>query len=134
MRDQPHGQVARDVAQAKATTGAGRVLDRERLAEPVVPAQQRLDEQVVDREPDRTAPVGVAAEQAGRRLAGLVVDRRGDAPDRHAERLVAVAPRQRAQAMRRQERILVEDLAEHAFERDGRQEAEQEAIPVGRRA
>ena len=35
---------------------------------------QGLDEQVVHREPDRTAPVRVAAKKAGRRLARLIVN------------------------------------------------------------
>ena len=48
----------------------------ERVAEVAVVDAQRLDQQVVDREPHRAAPVGVAAEQAARRLAGLVVERR----------------------------------------------------------
>src|SRR3712207_3950153 len=40
----------------------------------VVEALQRFDEQVIDREPDRAAPVGVAAEQAGIRFSRLVGD------------------------------------------------------------
>ncbi len=61
----------------------------QRVAVEVVIALQRLDEQVVDRKPDRPAPVRVAAEQAGVRFARLVVDaillaaaveRRTDAP------------------------------------------------------
>ena len=80
------GQVRRDVPQAQAHARPGRVLDGERLAERLVPAQQRLDEQVVDREPHRAAPVRVAAEQVVRGLAGLVVDGRGDALDLDPER------------------------------------------------
>ena len=45
--------------------GAGRALDPEVVAVVVVELLQRLDQQVVDREPDRPAPVRVAAEQAG---------------------------------------------------------------------
>ena len=74
------------------------------VAERLVPAQHRLDEQVVDREPDRAAPVGVAAEQVVRRLAGLVVDRREVALDLDPERLVAVPARQGPQPVRREER------------------------------
>ena len=48
---------------------AGRALDLEVVAEIVVELLQRLDQQEVDREPDRAAPVRVAAEEAGRRLA-----------------------------------------------------------------
>ena len=55
--------------------GPGRVLDREVVAERTRPSRgsDSID-QVVEREPDRAAPVRVAAEQARRRLAGLVVD------------------------------------------------------------
>ena len=53
--------------------------------------RRQLDDQVVQREPDRPAPVGVAAEHAGGRLGGLVVDRRGDALEVQHVRLVAVA-------------------------------------------
>ena len=52
---------------------AGRALDREVVAVVVVELLERLDEQVVDREPDRSAPVRVAAEEAGPRLGRLVV-------------------------------------------------------------
>ena len=31
---------------------------------------QRLDQQVIDRKPDRAAPVGIAAEQSGAGFAG----------------------------------------------------------------
>ena len=51
----------------------GRALDLKLVAVEVVVALQRLDQQKVDREPDRPAPVGVAAEQAGVRFAGHVV-------------------------------------------------------------
>ena len=102
------------------------------LAQRLVPAQQRLDEQVVDREPDRAAPVRVAAEQVRRRLARLVVDRRGDALDLDLERLVEVAPRQRAQPVRRQERVLGQHLAEDPLELDRRQQAEDHLVAAGR--
>ena len=48
-----------------AAARAGRALDLEVVAVVVVELLQRLDQQVVDREPDRAAPVGVAAEQPG---------------------------------------------------------------------
>jgi hypothetical protein len=69
-RDEPGREVPGDVTEPHPDAGPGRVLDGEVGAERLVPAHQRLDEQVVDREPDRAAPVRVAAEQAGRRLAG----------------------------------------------------------------
>ena len=61
--------------------GAGRVLDREVVAEEAVVALEDADHQVVEREPDRAAPVRVAAEHVGGRLGRLVVDRRADALD-----------------------------------------------------
>ena len=63
-RDEAPRQVGGDVAQPEPAARARRVLDGELVAERLVPAQHRLDEQVVDREPDRAAPVRVAAEQA----------------------------------------------------------------------
>ena len=45
---------------------------------------ERVDQEVVDREPDRAAPVRVAAEERARRLGRLVVERRGDSLDRRA--------------------------------------------------
>ena len=61
-------------ARSSSVPDPGRVLDVEVVAEVAVRSAQSLDDEVVDREPDRSAPVGVAAEQAGGRLAGLVVD------------------------------------------------------------
>ena len=55
-------------------TGTRRALDAEVLAEVVMELLQRLDDEEVDREPDRPAPVRVAAEQAAGRLAWLVGD------------------------------------------------------------
>ena len=53
--------------------GAGRVLDLQVVAEEAVEAVERGHGEVVDREPHRPAPVGVAAEHRRRRLRGLVV-------------------------------------------------------------
>ena len=70
-------------------------------------------DQDVDREPHRPAPVGVAAEEAGRRLARLVVDaRRRSSPQVEDERLGQVPPRQRPQPVRGQELRLVEHRRE----------------------
>ena len=65
------------------------------VAVEVVVALERLDQQIVHREPDRPAPVGVAAEHAGRRLAGHVVDAVLLAVD---ARTRTAAPRERATA------------------------------------
>ena len=105
---QPAGEVLGHVAQpqavARSRSGTRRVNV---VAQALVPAQQRLDEQVVDREPDRPAPVRVAAEQA---CSSTRPARSRSTPSRPRwsmlERLVAVPPRQRPQAVRRQEPVL----------------------------
>ena len=76
-------QVVGDLGQASACVPdpVGYSTSRSSPKNAAIPPQ-RLDEQVVDREPDRPAPVGVAAEQPARRLAGLVVDGEVDAPPR----------------------------------------------------
>ena len=61
--------LARDLREVHEDARAGGALDAQVVAVEVVVALQRLDEQVVDGEPDRAAPVRVAAEEAGRRLA-----------------------------------------------------------------
>ena len=131
-RDQPRGQVGGHVPQPQAPPDPVGYSTVKRLAQRLVPAQQRLDEQVVDREPDRAAPVRVAAEQVVRRLAGLVVDRRVVALDLDPERLVEVAPGQGPQAVRREEPVLGQRLAQHALEPHRRQQAEDHLVAARR--
>ena len=76
QRDQPVLQVRGDPVEGEPLARAGRVLDLQVIAvEPVV-ALQRVDHEIVDREPDRAAPVGVAPEHGGGGLGRLVVDGR----------------------------------------------------------
>ena len=102
-RREPPRDVVGDFGERRLAPRTGRVFDpKVRAEEPCEPAQ-RFDDVVVDRHPDRAAPVGVAAEQVRRRLAGFVVDARLQAVDVEDERRGAVACRQRAQAIRRKE-------------------------------
>ena len=64
MPRQPLRELVGDLVDRVIAAGAGRALDLEVVAVVVVELLQRLDDQVVDRQPDRPAPVGVAAEQA----------------------------------------------------------------------
>src|SRR5918999_2034810 len=64
----------RHLPQRHHLTGTRRALDAEALSEVVMELLERLDDEEVDREPDRPAPVRVAAEQAAVRLGRLVVD------------------------------------------------------------
>ena len=73
---------------------------------------QRLDQQIVDRKPDRAAPVRVAAEQSGARFGRLVVHAVLGAVHVEHVGMVRVRSRERADAVGRKEFVFVEhDLA-----------------------
>src|SRR5882724_9420431 len=67
-------QFSRYLPQGHHLSRPGWELDLEIVSEVVMELLERLDQQVIHWEPDRTAPIGVAAEQPSRRLAWLVVD------------------------------------------------------------
>src|SRR5207244_2906063 len=85
--------------QVEQPAGAGRALDLQVVAEEVVELLERLDQQVVDREPDRPPPVRVAAEEARRRLGRLVVHAVLGALDLQHVGMLAMVARQRADAV-----------------------------------
>src|SRR2546427_3350262 len=70
---QTSGEVSRYVPEGRALTRSGRALDLEAGAVEVVELLKGLDQQVVDGKPDRSAPIGVAAEEARARFRGFVV-------------------------------------------------------------
>ena len=72
-RDAP-GYFLRDLREIHERAGAGGELDLQFVAPEMVVALERLDEQVVHRQPNGAAPVRVAAKHAGLRLTGLVAD------------------------------------------------------------
>ena len=130
-RDQPVRQVGGDLVQGQLLAGPGRVLDREVVAEePVVPLQD-ADHQVVQREPDRAAPVGVPAEHGRGGLGRLVVDARRDALDLELVGMVAVIGGQGPQAVRGQELALVEQLGEQPLQPVRPAQAEQQPLLAG---
>src|SRR5437899_7654042 len=90
-------------AEMSEPSGAGRELDRERVAEAGVQAAERADHEVVEGEPDRPPPVGIAAELPPRRLGGLVIEHELASARRldEDERVVAVVSRERAQPVGR---------------------------------
>ena len=69
---------------------------------------QRFDQQVVHREPDRTAPVRVAAEQTAGRLGRLVVHAVLGLAEREHVWMLGVVARDRADAVGREELVLVQ--------------------------
>src|SRR5262249_14867195 len=108
QRRQARADRPRHLAQREALSGSGRILDREAVAIEVVVALERLHQEEVEREPDRAAPVGVAAEQAGPRLRGCVLHAMFGAADAEDVGVLLVVARHRANAVRREELLLVE--------------------------
>src|SRR5450432_4900282 len=104
---------------------AGRVLDGELVTEESVVALKNADHKVVEREPERAAPVGVPAEHGGGGLGRLVVDARLDAFDVEYVGMLAVVGRQCPQAMRGQELALVEKFREKLLQPAHASQAEQ---------
>ena len=68
------GNFACDLPQIEHFAGACRAFDFVAVAKEVMKLLQRFNEQKIHREPDRPAPIGVAAEQSGARLRRLVID------------------------------------------------------------
>ena len=59
---QSAGQLDRDFPQGERCPRARRTLDLEFLAVVIVELLKRLDDEIVQREPDRPAPIGIATE------------------------------------------------------------------------
>src|SRR5262249_56913929 len=73
VREAP-GELLRDLPEVHRASRASGALDAQAVAVEVMVALERLDEQVVHREPDRAAPVRVAAEERRVGLGGGVVE------------------------------------------------------------
>src|SRR5689334_4312382 len=71
-RHQPGGQLASHFEERHGPAGSRRTVDFEAVPEILVKAQEGADNQDVDREPDRSSPIRIAAEHAGSRLRGFV--------------------------------------------------------------
>src|SRR5690348_4646033 len=129
--NEPVLEVGSHLVQGELGSAPGRVLDREVVAEePAVPFQG-ADDQVVQREPERAAPVGVAAEHRRGGLGGFVVDAGRDPVDLELVRVLAVVGRQRPQAVRGQELALVEQPGHEPLEPVLPGQAEQELLLAG---
>ena len=133
--EQRHQRVVDDVGrllQRDVVARPGRHLDGQRVAEEAAVRAQLVGEQHVEREPDRAAPVRVAAEHRRGRLAGFVVDARllADGLDDGA---ASIGRRQRPDAERRQELVGVEQPlqdATQALRIDQRQQHRRRGRPV----
>src|SRR4029077_3585536 len=87
----------------------------------------------VYREPDGTAPVGVAAEEAGGRFRWLVIDLMIHAGHIQHVRIFTVIARKSANAMRREELIFIEHHGKNALELFAVSDGKQAALLVARR-
>src|SRR4051812_27431061 len=65
---QPPCELRRDLLQIQVNARAGRIFHLERITIIVVVALEGLDDQIVEWEPNGTAPVRIATEQARRRV------------------------------------------------------------------
>src|SRR5262247_4591895 len=104
--DQPPRQLLADVPEIHHFSRPGRAFDLEVVAvaivrEVLVIFLQRFDDQEVDREPHRPAPIRVAAEQPRLRLRRLVIYSVLDALDVDPIRVVLMEARKRADSVRR---------------------------------
>src|SRR5581483_2842378 len=94
VRDEETGEPAvdfgRDLAERHHAAGARRTLEAQPVAVEVCVALERLDEEIVRREPDRAAPVRVAAEEPGVRLSRRVPDAVLLAVEHQHERVLVV--------------------------------------------
>src|SRR2546423_8218885 len=122
-------QLARYLAEGHHAAGADRTLDCERVSIEMVIPLQRLDEQVVHRKPERTAPVRVAAEQAARAFARRIIDAELLAARAEDEGMVPVGARDGAEAIRREKLGFVEQVAKHPCQPLARRDC-QEAVRV----
>src|SRR5208337_1936394 len=88
--DNPLADEVGHAYQREATIAEAGNGKAEPVAEEAVELLDRLDQHVIDRQPDRTTPIRVSAKQRGRGLARNVFDRRRANAGQHAEILVAL--------------------------------------------
>src|SRR5207248_11567334 len=89
-----------NIPQIHSLSRAGWKLHLKGVPGEVVKLLQGFNQQKIDRKPDRPAPVGISAEQAGCRFRRLVIDALLIAVDRQTVRVLVVIARQRAHAVR----------------------------------
>src|SRR5262245_62502478 len=70
---QPPGQFGSNIPEVHHLTGTDGTLHFQVVAEEVMKLLQRLDDEIVHREPDRPTPVRVGPEEAGARFRRLMV-------------------------------------------------------------
>src|SRR6266511_514211 len=129
---EPPRQLGPDLPEVHLPVGARGTRDLEIVAEETVELLERLDQEKVDREPHRSAPVRVAAEEARRRLRGLVVHAVVRAVHPEDVGVVLVVARQRADTVGREELRFVQHEAEDPGQLLARHDRQHEAPPAAR--
>ena len=113
--------------------GARRAFDFEIVAVVVVEFLQRLDDQEIEREPDRSAPVGIAAEVPRVRLRRRVADREIVAVAAEHVRPLEVRARERPHAVVGQEFRFVQHALQQPLHAVSAQQRQQAALAAARR-
>src|SRR4029077_1219969 len=90
-----------------------RAFDLKGIAQVMMELLKRFDEQKVHGEPDRPSPIGIAAEESGRGFARLVVHSILHAVGAENIWLLMVDPRNRPDAVRREEFPLIEHHSQY---------------------
>ena len=97
----------------------------------MVVAFERLKEQEVDREPDRSAPVGVAAKESGRGFSRLIIDAILATAGVKDRGMLLVEFRNRSQTVRRKELIFIEHISQNTFELVAGRDGEENEVVTG---
>ena len=113
---QPLLQLLRHLLQGEQPARSDRAFDLELVAVEVVVALQRLEQEVVDREPHRPAPVGVPAEETAVPFRRDVVHAMGHALHVDLVRVVVVHSRDRADAVRREKLGFIQQIPQHPLQ------------------
>src|SRR6266536_3791346 len=114
--DQPVGKIGRHFPEARLVPRSGRAFDLEFVAEKIMMLLPRLDQQEIEWEPHRTAPVRVAAEERGRGFRRFVVEDEPLAVEIEDKGICGVTLRHGTHAVPAQHPGLVQKVHENAAE------------------
>src|SRR5205814_1294344 len=104
----------RNFFQGQHLPGADWAFHFETFTKEKVITLERFDDEEVDREPDRAAPIRVATEKITRSLARNIIDTVFLVADTKDVRVIVMGTRDRAQSVRRKEFVFVEHVAQRA--------------------
>src|SRR6266403_2825251 len=107
------GNLTRDFPEVEHLAGPCRALDLVAVTKKEMKFLQRFNEQKIHWEPDRSAPIGIAAKQTGGRFRGLVIDPIFHAVSLEHIRVIVVKARERAYAVGRKKFIFIQHIAQH---------------------